>query len=288
MAILFSIRVLSRVIAFINVALVASLCGVSGVSAEIPSAGTANHVFLADDSTGPTVGTPNPPRASLFTPRSIGPKAIFDDARFLFTSPEFLLVMGSVALPPVVLRRPFQIEEPEVNEMWRNSATADRIFDAGAVMGQGGYHIAAGLGSYLAGRMLKSDQLESFGSDLFRAQVINGAVTLGMKALVNRTRPDGTPWGYPSGHTSVSFASAAVVYKHFGPLVGVPAFIASTYIGLSRLQANKHYLSDVVAGAVLGGYIGYKIAGRSQENISLHISPMVGSQNGLMLQMKFR
>lgn len=284
---LFSIRVLSRVVVFLNVAFVVSFCGVSRVSAENIFTGTANHGFLADGSVGLTSGTPNPPHGNLSTSRSVGPKAIFDDARFLFTSPEFLLVMGSVALPPVVWRRPFQTEDPEVNEMWKNSATADGIFDAGSVMGQGGYHVAAGLGSYLAGRALKSDRLESFGSDLFRAQVINGAITLGMKALVNRRRPDGTPWGYPSGHTSVSFASAAVVYRHFGPFVGVPAFVVSTYIGLSRLQANKHYLSDVVAGAALGGYIGYKIAGRSEGKTSLRISPTVGSQNGLMLQMKF-
>jgi len=124
-------------------------------------------------------------------------------------------------------------------------------------------------------------------SDLLRAQAINGILTLSLKGIINRPRPDGAPYSFPSGHTSTSFATAAVIYRHFGWKWGLPAAAAATYVGLSRLQENKHYLSDVIAGAVLGGYVGYKVAGRPSGNKSLSIVPMAGDMYGIRASIRF-
>ena len=40
--------------------------------------------------------------------------------------------------------------------------------------------------------------------------------------------------------------------RHFGWKVGIPAYGAASYVAASRLQTNRHYLSDVAFGAALG------------------------------------
>jgi len=56
----------------------------------------------------------------------------------------------------------------------------------------------------------------------------------------------------PSGHTTVAFASATVLQRHFGWKVGVPAYAVATYVAASRVEQKHHYLSDVAFGAALG------------------------------------
>jgi membrane-associated phospholipid phosphatase len=74
---------------------------------------------------------------------------------------------------------------------------------------------------------------------------------------VGRERPNGQDdKSFPSGHTSNSFALAAVAERHYGWKVGVPAYILASVVGASRIQQDKHYLSDVVAGATLGYIVG--------------------------------
>ena len=69
---------------------------------------------------------------------------------------------------------------------------------------------------------------------------------------MNRTRPDGTHYSFPSGHASASFATAAVLQQHFGWKTGLFAYGAAAYASTSRLSENKHYASDVIFGAALG------------------------------------
>jgi membrane-associated phospholipid phosphatase len=75
---------------------------------------------------------------------------------------------------------------------------------------------------------------------------------------VGRTRPDGTQYSFPSGHSSVSFATATVLQRDLGWKVGVPAYGLATYVAASRIQDKRHFLSDVTFGAAIG-----IVAGRS-------------------------
>jgi hypothetical protein len=90
------------------------------------------------------------------------------------------------------------------------------------------------------------------GRDLLRAQISATSWTYSTKFIVNRTRPNGEPRSFPSGHASSTFATAMVLQEHYGWKVGVPAFAAAIYTAASRVTAGKHWTSDVVVGSVVG------------------------------------
>ena len=76
--------------------------------------------------------------------------------------------------------------------------------------------------------------------------------TMGLKQATRRARPEGTGFSFPSGHTAMAFASATVLQRHFGWKVGIPAYAVASYVAASRVQTQRHYLSDVAFGAALG------------------------------------
>jgi len=80
-----------------------------------------------------------------------------------------------------------------------------------------------------------------------------------LKILVARQRPDlafllENTFSFPSRHTVVAFTVIPFMLKEKGLVFW---WIAAVAIGFSRLLLGVHYLSDVIAGALLGYYIGY-------------------------------
>lgn len=63
--------------------------------------------------------------------------------------------------------------------------------------------------------------------------------------------PETRHGSFPSGHTATTFALAAVVAWHF-PIFLAPLFLLAAIIGYSRVYVGVHFLSDVVAAAVIG------------------------------------
>ncbi len=76
--------------------------------------------------------------------------------------------------------------------------------------------------------------------------------TYALKYSINRTRPNGAGYSFPSGHTSVAFSGASFIHRRYGFKKAGIAYLSAAFVGWSRIQANKHYPSDVVAGAILG------------------------------------
>ncbi|AUZ76467.1 MULTISPECIES: phosphatase PAP2 family protein [Aeromonas] len=81
-----------------------------------------------------------------------------------------------------------------------------------------------------------------------------------LKNLLKRQRPAGLPvfitpsdrYSLPSGHTAAAFLMATVLAASF-PLWAPLLFVWAALVGASRLLLGVHYLSDLVAGALLGG-----------------------------------
>ncbi len=207
-----------------------------------------------------------------------------DDIMYLLKQPDFYLVVGGLTIAPSA----FENESLDLNRKWVNSQSADWFFEFGDAMGSALVPLVVSFGSYSLGKIEHSPEAESFGSDLLRTEAINGLLTVAFKAGINRKRPDGTRYSYPSGHTSTAFTSAGVIYTHFGPVWGLPAYVIASYVGLSRLQENKHYLTDVIGGAILGGYVAYKVTHKRRKASSPSISPFVtGKTFGARLAISF-
>jgi membrane-associated phospholipid phosphatase len=66
---------------------------------------------------------------------------------------------------------------------------------------------------------------------------------------------------FPSGHTTVAFAAATVYAMEYKNTWWVPvlSYSAASLIGLSRITENKHWITDVVAGAALGLVTGHQV-----------------------------
>jgi undecaprenyl-diphosphatase len=86
-------------------------------------------------------------------------------------------------------------------------------------------------------------------------------IVVAIKFLVRRERPQGEwgriyrntdPHSFPSGHAARAFL-IPVIASAFGPIWLVALlWIWSPLVALARVAMGVHYLSDVVAGAVLG------------------------------------
>lgn len=90
----------------------------------------------------------------------------------------------------------------------------------------------------------------------------------GTKLLRLRERPDGADRrSFPSGHTATAFVTATMLHKEYGttvsPWFSVGGYTIAAGVGLSRVMNNKHWVSDILAGAgigILAGELGYFIA----------------------------
>ena len=126
----------------------------------------------------------------------------------------------------------------------------------------GGFLVQAGgaMATYAIGRATDSPKVTSIGASLFRAQVVAQTTTQAIKFAVRRTRPDGTSLSLPSGHTAAAFATASALQSELGWKVGAAAYGAAAWVAASRVQARRHYLSDVIAGATIGIMAGRSVA----------------------------
>ena len=94
------------------------------------------------------------------------------------------------------------------------------------------------------------------------------ATVLALKHAFPRTRPDGSADNsFPSGHTAVAFAGAAILHKEYGttrsPWFSVAGFAMATATGMLRARNNRHWASDIMTGAgvgILSADIGYMLA----------------------------
>ena len=110
---------------------------------------------------------------------------------------------------------------------------------------------------FLAGRFAPQGRFRAASYDFAQAAIVTCAYSSLLKYSIQRTRPDGSDsLSFPSGHTSTAFSLATVATQHYGWKVGVPAYLLASGIGYSRIEKDKHYLSDVLAGATLGILVG--------------------------------
>jgi membrane-associated phospholipid phosphatase len=114
--------------------------------------------------------------------------------------------------------------------------------------------LAATYGFEWAGMTPKTDWKNQVAITV-KSQIIALGMVYILKTAVNETRPDGTRYSFPSGHTTEAFAGATLLATEYGEnykWVPYVAYGTAASVGALRIANNRHYLSDVLFGAGLG------------------------------------
>ncbi len=117
----------------------------------------------------------------------------------------------------------------------------------------------------------------------FKSFGATAGVTYTVKLGVNRERPNGADYSFPSGHTSASFASATYIHQRYGYKKGRIAYLAAVFVGWSRIQADKHYTTDVLAGAALGTLTSYLFTTGKDVNLTTY-----GDREGVGINIRYK
>lgn len=163
--------------------------------------------------------------------------------------------------------------DQRISQAMTTSPGAETFFAPGKIVGGFAVQFGGAWAAYGVGRAIKHQGAARLGADLVRAQLVNAAYTQGIKLGVGRTRPDGDAWSFPSGHSSGTFANAAVLHRHFGWKAGAPAYAVAAYVAASRIQEKRHFASDVIMGAGVGLISGRAVTvGRGRNRFA--VTPM--------------
>ncbi len=142
------------------------------------------------------------------------------------------------------------------------------------------------LGTYYTAGLLKNESLTGASSAALQGMLTAGVAAMAIKLLVHRVRPEeqilfdpykfkgpsmaGDNLSFPSGHSTIAFALAASLSSYYENdwRLAVPLYFIAGITAYQRVYDFKHWPSDVVAGALLGTWIGSKIGSWQRERKS--------------------
>jgi PAP2 superfamily len=130
------------------------------------------------------------------------------------------------------------------------------------------------------------------------AELATAGVTGLLNGTTGRTRPNGSSSSFPSGHASAAFSSATLANRNLTSLrmsenmrmtLQIGNILLATGVGWARVEAEKHFPSDVLAGAALGHFLSVFIhdafMGLPEDNrLYFYILP---SKHGAMIGLSF-
>ncbi len=145
------------------------------------------------------------------------------------------------------------------------STTTDELSKMVKPLGDGRIVVPVFIGVSIVGGVLQVPSLVNLGLTTLGALSLDGILTGTLQAALGRQRPykGKGPTSYdpfseggsfPSGHTSVVFNVATILssqYKSYG-IIPVFSYSLAGLVGFSRINDNKHFASDVLAGALVG------------------------------------
>jgi len=167
-----------------------------------------------------------------------------------------------------------------LQDFWQDdvrSDLTDSIADGFRPFGEFESLLFGSLGAYAVAELAGAKREKAAALMAFQSVLLTGLVTDGMKIAAGRERPADTDdrfaWSgptlddsndsFPSGHTAQSFALASVVAEVYGednPWVPWIAYGIAGGTGLSRINDDRHWFSDVAFGSAVGLFIGKMVA----------------------------
>lgn len=89
-------------------------------------------------------------------------------------------------------------------------------------------------------------------------------------ARISQRPNNGSFDGFPSGHTSWAFSAVGFSLKAYGWKFALPTGIIATSVGLSRIHAQRHTTTQVIAGAILGFCTSYFLVSKRDDTTRFH------------------
>ena len=91
---------------------------------------------------------------------------------------------------------------------------------------------------------------------LATSTILMGITVKFIKTATNELRPDASTFNsFPSGHTANSFLGAELLYQEYKDQsfwYGISGYAVAASVGVLRMYHNRHWFTDVVAGAGIG------------------------------------
>ena len=186
-----------------------------------------------------------------------------------------------------------------------NQKTNDFFSDYIDPLGDGRYGAAICGVFYLAGKIFDNDRAKETGIMGVESMAIAGALSSLGKLLIGRERPNKNKGAFsytgvssksyksslPSGHATMAFSLASVIAEQYENIaVDILAYGAASAVGFQRVYDDKHWLSDVAAGAVLGILVGKTIVNLNRADSPIKVKPVIDSETrttGLALNLEF-
>jgi membrane-associated phospholipid phosphatase len=148
-----------------------------------------------------------------------------------------------------------------------------------AVSQAGTFYALGGLSAsfFLAGRFAGSSRARETGLLSAEALINTQAVVQVMKFAFSRARPDsdtgqgdffkGGGQSFPSGHSAGAWAMAAVISREYydNKFVRYGIYALPVAVSAARIGAQRHFVSDVLAGALIGNLIGAFVYGKHHD-----------------------
>jgi membrane-associated phospholipid phosphatase len=282
-----------------------SICGDRTAPPTHTPAGMPNQLRLTLGAVDPSL-TAGPPVGGEFSLRSIS-RDFLKDAGQIWSYPvhirtrDILPIAGLAALTGFLIGNDEAIHRSFMNYREAHAwvrGVSPVITEMGATGAWG--TVAVFLGAGLISGDKKSTETAVLASS---AMLQSGILATFLKGIFGRQRPfraDGVdhwsgPVGFfkrfesgqaarydsfPGGHSITAFSLATVVAMQYRDTVWVPilAYTTATGVALSRVTENKHWLSDSLAGSVLGYVIGRLVVRNHRSRY--HMTPADGLAQG--------
>ena len=160
------------------------------------------------------------------------------------------------------------VADDDIHDYFKNHHPGQGIEKVFGTIGKP-YVLAPSIATMLfIGQHKGSGRFHDFAYTLAQAYTLNYTIVTAMKYAVGRERPDkSNNQSFPSGHAADGFMIASVVHHFYGPKGGLFGYTFGVLMASSRLKIDKHWISDVVAGAS----IGYLVGSSTCHNMGFHL-----------------
>ena len=181
------------------------------------------------------------------------------------------------------------------DSVWQSNRALKWSANAVGDVGRPGTFII-GATLYAAGLLSGNDRVEDLGLHGTEAVILADLITRAVKGIAGRGRPPvvGTDHpadfdlfrglgnqdyqSFPSGHAAAAFAAAAAVtaeteawWPEWKPVIGTAMYGGAALVALSRMYNNRHWASDVMMGAAIGSFAGWKVVRYTRTHPDNHL-----------------